>query len=152
MGGRTGLLTESTAREAAQQAWRDAMSIWQQAELMQVGPAGGMGMVTAGETLRDRICSLTMVNTCRVDQELVAENFGSPSFFDTALVNVMGLDALEYLLFHVTEDNTCPPQATINTSSQWVQFGADERRRSTGGVRRMRTQLPRKFAPSRMTW
>lgn len=124
--GAVGTPTEATTREAAQQAWRDAMSIWQRAELMQVGPAGAMGSVSGGETLRDEIYSWPVVSTCRVDQELVAGNFGSPGFFEGALVNVYGLDALEYLLFYAAEQNTCPPQSPINASGQWAALGAAE--------------------------
>ncbi len=127
--GALGTSNEATAREAAQQAWRGAMSVWQRAELMQVGPAGAMGTFTGGMTLRDEIYSWPVVSTCRVDQELVAGNFGTPDFFKNALVNVYGLDALEYLLFYAAEQNTCAPQSSINASGQWAALGAAEIRR-----------------------
>ncbi len=123
-----GTATEATARETAGQAWRDAMSIWQQAELMQVGPAGVMGAVTGGETLRDKIYSWPVVNTCRIDQELVAGNYGAPGFFqdEKTLVNVYGLDALEYLIFRTADANTCAPASPINAGGQWNALGTAE--------------------------
>ena len=109
----------SDDRDAAQQAWRDAMSVWQRAELMQIGPAGVMGDVAGGEDLRLEIYSYPLVNPCRVDQELVEGAYVDTSALSKELVNVRGLDALEYLLFYDGQSNACAPQNDINSSGSW---------------------------------
>jgi predicted lipoprotein len=119
---------EGDKREAARAAWRAAMSTWQQAELMQLGPAAPSGRSTGGQSLRDELYSWPTVNPCRVDQELVADRFESPGFFDTGLVNTYGLVALEYLLFHDGPQNSCPPQVIINTQGSWAQLSSTELR------------------------
>ena len=80
------------------------MAVWQQLELLQVGPAGLMGTVAGGDSLRDAIYSWPTVNTCRVDQESARRGFLN---LGAALVNVRGLDALEHLLFTTSADHTC---------------------------------------------
>lgn len=109
-------------RAAAQAAWRDAAASWQQAELMQVGPAGmsgtGCGVVGAME-LRDEIYSWNLTSTCRIDQETVADAHADTALLDAELVNVRGLDAMEYLLFVETDDNTCGALSPINDEGTW---------------------------------
>jgi uncharacterized protein len=106
-------------RDAARQAWRDAMRIWQRAEVMQVGPAGVMGVAPAGQDLRDQIYSWPLVNRCRVDTEVVEGHYSSEIAFAIELVNVRGLDAMEYLLFEDASGNACAPQNDINQSGAW---------------------------------
>lgn len=118
--------TSMEKRDLAQQAWRDAMTSWQYAEVMQLGPAGVMGEVAGGEDLRDLIYSWPLSNSCRVDQELAKNVFGEPSFFSTQLVNVRGLDALEYALFYTEEDNSCAPNASLNSGSDWSALSIEE--------------------------
>lgn len=117
-------------RQEAQAAWKNVMRTWQEAELMQLGPTGlpemaGTGM-TGGLGLRDEIYSWHNTNSCRVDQELVANRFGDAGYFGTVLVNAYGLDALEYLLFNEAAENTCAPQATINANGSWAALSAQE--------------------------
>lgn len=114
-------------RDAARSAWRAAMATWQELEPMQVGPAGVSTVTTRGEGLRDEIYSWPVVNPCRVDQEVVSKNYANANFFQTALVNVYGLDAIEYLLFAEGDQNACAPQAAINADGSWAALGADER-------------------------
>jgi predicted lipoprotein len=109
---------------AAQDAWRAAMDAWQRAEVLQIGPAGSSGSARGGLDLRDEVYSWPTVNPCRVDQELVEGDFGSAAFFDDNLVNVYGLDALEYLLFH-PGPNACAGQHPINEDGTWDGLGAD---------------------------
>ena len=104
---------------ALEEAWRIAMAAWQQAEMLQVGPAGNSSKVVAGDNIRDEIYSWPTVNSCRVDQELVEEVYDSSSFFSDELVNVYGLDAVEYLIFSQSADNTCPSVVHLNTSGSW---------------------------------
>lgn len=105
--------------QAAQAAWSDAMQIWQRAEMFQVGPAGAMGATVGGEDLRDQIYSWPLTNACRVDQELVEQNYADADAFGSEPINVRGLDALEYLLFYGGTDNDCTPLSTINTDGSW---------------------------------
>lgn len=116
-------------RDAARQAWIDAMAIWEEAEVFLFGPAGPPPGVTtdfAGEMmLRDAIYSFPFTTTCRIDQETVEEVFADPDAFASENVNVRGLDALEYLLFVESTENTCGPTATINSEGTWAALGAD---------------------------
>lgn len=111
-----------TDLEAARNAWFEAMRIWQQAELMLVGPAGAMDLVAGGEDLRDAIYSWPIVNRCRVDQELVGGAYVDVDTFANENVNVLGLDALEALLFVEGDENGCAPNSSINTSGAWTEI------------------------------
>lgn len=112
------------ALDDARAAWLSAMDAWQEAEVMQVGPAGSSVVpVIGGRDLRDEIYSWTAVNRCRVDQETVKGGWESPDFFQVSLVNAYGLDALETLLFS-GPSNACPPQVDINSTGSWDALGA----------------------------
>jgi len=113
----------STEREAAQQAWRVTMGSWQQMELMQIGPAGASLTAVGGQDLRDEIYSWPTTNPCRVDQETAEEDWDSSDFFELNLVNVIGLDAMEGLLFGSLIDNACPPQVPPNSDDAWETLG-----------------------------
>lgn len=113
-------------QEAAQAAWYTAMASWQRLEVMQLGPAGSSLKVVGGEDVRDAVYSWPTTNPCRVDQEVVAEAWTQAGYFDTALVNVQGLAALERLLFAQDAENVCPPQVEINSSGSWDALGDDE--------------------------
>jgi predicted lipoprotein len=115
----------SAAQASAQEAWRATMAAWQEAELLQLGPAGSSLRVTGGVDLRDRVYSWPTVNRCRVDQETVAGAWDSPDFMATSLVNVLGLDALEVLLFSPEGENGCPGQVDINASGAWDALGPE---------------------------
>jgi len=91
---------------AAQNSWREAMNVWQQAEMMQVGP------LVAGEgALRDAIYSWPIENTCGVDLDI--------TYFKSDSVNGQSYDitkrtasrksmvALEYLLFNDNLNHSC---------------------------------------------
>ena len=94
----------AASRDAVEAAYGDAARALQHVELLQLGPAAGSAGVQ-GEFLRDELYSWPAVNTCRIDQELVAGEYGAPDFTDTRLVNVYGFDALEYLLFNDSAEN-----------------------------------------------
>jgi predicted lipoprotein len=66
------------------------------------------------------------VNPCRVDQEIVEQSWGDADFFDVNLVNVVGLDALEYLLFVDASGNSCAPQVDINDDGLWAAIPGEE--------------------------
>ena len=121
-------------RQEAQTRWREAMVAWQRVELMQVGPAGAVGVRVGGEGLREQLYSFPIRSTCRVDQELVSEAYLEPDWAENAPFNVKGLDALEHLLFNDSLENTCPEQVKINREGEWTQVVGDvqvlNRRRS----------------------
>jgi predicted lipoprotein len=118
-------------RDAAREAWRSATEVWQRAELMQVGPAGvmpsesGMTGVLGGEGIRDRIYSWPLVNPCRIDQVTVDQGYEGPESLAGELVNVRGLDAMEYLLFKGDTENSCPPNLPINAEGKWSDLGTE---------------------------
>ncbi len=118
-----------TNRAAAQQAWIDAMATWETAEMFVFGPAGPPPGVTAdfvGEMmLRDAIYSYPFTNTCRIDLETVEGAFSDPDAFASEVVSVLGLDAMQYLLFTESTENTCEPTSAINTDGSWAALGAD---------------------------
>ena len=83
----SGAADVDATREAAQQAWREAMVAWQVVEVMQLGPAGSSFAAVGGEDLRDEIYSWPTVNTCRIDQELVLGEYASDTFTQTRLAS-----------------------------------------------------------------
>lgn len=96
----------TVARDNAKQAWRNAINIWQQAEVMKVGPlADNNGL------LRDKIYSWPVVNSCSVDFEVV--NFragvvnGQPYNIANRTPSRRGLAAIEYLLFNEQLNHSC---------------------------------------------
>ena len=114
-------------------AWGDAMAVWQRAEVLQVGPAGSMTTVLGGEDRRSEIYSWSTVNPCRVCQELTEDAHTNVDGFASELVNVRGLDALEYLLFSELETNECKAASSINKDGTWqalVDEGALPARRA----------------------
>ncbi len=102
---------EASALEQAQAAWKTAMNDWQQAEMTQFGP-----LANGGGQLRNNIYSWPLVNTCSVDQEVIAAEASDYSINNRA-VDRRGLDALEYILFSETLNHTCA--ANITAVSGW---------------------------------
>lgn len=115
---------DAAALEAAQAAYQTFMDGWQRADVIQVGPAAA-GSRPGGMRLRERIYSWPQVNPCRVDQEVGKGTTEAEDLGATRLVNVFGLDALEYLLFHAGDRNQCPLQVPPNSDGAWSDIGAD---------------------------
>jgi len=115
-------------RMAAQVAWIETIGIWQRAEMFLIGAAGMSGTqgVVGGMDLRDDIYSFPTTSTCRVDQETVEQAYTNVDAFAGELVNVRGLDELEYLLFAPTTANTCLDTDAINTEGTWAALGDAE--------------------------
>ncbi|HZO11796.1 MAG TPA: imelysin family protein [Polyangiaceae bacterium] len=107
-------------REALEDAWRDAMAIWEQAEVMLVGPAGDSGATAGGRDLRHEIYSWPLVNRCLTDQKLVSGEYLDPEAFKNQLITARGLAALEYLIFNQSTQNACSPQSSINAQGTWA--------------------------------
>jgi uncharacterized protein len=111
--------------EAARAAWLELNQVWQRAELMQVGPAGIVGRRIGGADLRDKIYSYPAINACRVDQVIHSQAYAEDGWADSALFNVQGLDALEYLLYNESVDNQCPAAVSLNRTGLWAPLAAD---------------------------
>jgi predicted lipoprotein len=96
----------SATRDNAKAAWRSTMNVWQQAELMKVGP-----LVDNEGLLRDKIYSWPVVNSCSIDFEVV--NFkagivnGQPFNIANRTPSRRGLAAIEYLLFNEQLNHSC---------------------------------------------
>ena len=112
------------AKAGAQAAFATASTIWQELEVMQVGPAASTltGADAGAADLRDEIYSWPTVNPCRVDQETVREAFRDEGYHEVNLVNAYGLDALEHLLW-AGDANACPGQVDINSEGTWNALG-----------------------------
>ncbi len=105
-------------RDAARLAFRDAMDVWQRAEVMQVGPALPVGSA-GGAGHRDEIYSWDLTSYCRVDQETVSGDYADVDLFGLEVINARGLDAIEYLLFHEGDVSLCGPAIDIISSGAW---------------------------------
>ncbi len=144
---------DAADRQAVQDAWNEAMQVWQRAEMFQIGPAGAMGAVVGGEDLRDQIYSWPITNACRVDQELVEQNYTEADAFASEPVNVRGLDALEYLLFYDGTDNACAPNSTINTDGSWSALDeAELEKRRAEYAHTLAIDLTRRATALREAW
>jgi predicted lipoprotein len=101
------------------------MDSWQVLEAMRFGPAAPRSF-PGGADLRDQIYSWPLVSRCAVEEELVAQGYGSPSF-SSSLVNRRGLAALEYLLFYEGGNTACPSSSPIVSGGGWAALEAAER-------------------------
>ncbi len=117
--------TDPTGQTKAKEAWTKAIDIWQKAELFQFGPAGPTTM-PGGQGLRDSLYSWPLVSRCLVDQNIVSKAYEAPNFGTTALINMRGLAAAEYLLFYTGTDNACSPASGINASGSWAALSPVE--------------------------
>ncbi|MDC3953946.1 imelysin family protein [Polyangium jinanense] len=112
-------------RVEAQAAWVKAIDLWQRAEPFQFGP-GGPTNTPGGQGLRDTLYSWPLVSRCLVEQNIVSKAYEAPDFGTTALINMRGLAAAEYLLFYTGTDNACSPATGINATGSWAALSADE--------------------------
>jgi predicted lipoprotein len=137
---------------AAQTAWVDTMAAMQGLEPMQIGPAGDVGVLTGGQGLRDRWYSWPTTRPCGVDTTVVNENYAAPTFLDDALVDLVGLDAMETLLFS-GPDNACAAPAEINMRGTWAALGdAEVARRRAAYAARLATGIQQAAERARAAW
>lgn len=143
----------ATERAAAQTAWIDAFLAWQVAELHQLGPAGSSLAVEGGEDVRDAVYSWPTVNRCQVDQATHDEAYAASDFFDTALVPVVGLDALEVLLFAPEGLNGCLASVAMNKDGTWAALGeAEIQARRAAYADRLAERLVTQVGALRTAW
>ncbi len=125
------LATQETEQESvaillqnAQQQWRDTMDVWQQAEMMLLGP-----LVEQDGLLRDKIYSWPIVNSCAVDYDVVYFESGTvngqPYDISQRTPSRKGLAALDYLLFSPSLEHSC--SATAPPPS-WDNFDESTRK------------------------
>lgn len=86
---------------SAKQSWRDAMAVWQIAEVMQIGP-----LVDNNNDLRNKIYSWPDTSACALDQDVVLAEQASYDI-NTRTSSRKGLDAIEYLLFNPNLNHSC---------------------------------------------
>lgn len=111
--------TNDPALDAARDAWKEAMTVWQHAELMQVGP-----LRENSGARRDTIYSWPATSSCEVDQDVIlAEESGYDISGRTP--KRRGLDALGYILFTDTPDHTCP--GAVEVTQGWDDRGEADR-------------------------
>ena len=115
-------LDGATAKQEAQERWLDATTIWQELEVMQVGPAASSVFPIEGRDLRDEIYSWPTVSACRIDQRTADETWVRDDYFEQNLVNSYGLDALEHLLF-AGSSSACPSQVVPVSDGSWDELG-----------------------------
>lgn len=110
---------------AARSGWRETMALWQQLELLQVGP-----LIENGGAERNRIYaygSSAPLSSCAVDQAVVLAEDESFDLSSRSF-NSRGLAALEYLLFRDELSHTCPAQ--IPQTAHWNSRPESERRQA----------------------
>ncbi|MCK8044818.1 imelysin family protein [Shewanella sp. 1CM18E] len=115
-------LTQTSA--TAQQSWRNTMSVWQQAEMMQLGP-----LTFDDGALRNKIYSWPVTSRCGVDLDVVSfENNdinGTPYDIASRTPARKGMVALEYLLFNPSFEHSCTGNST---PAGWDNRTDDDRR------------------------
>lgn len=96
----------TTKKEAAQTQWRATMDVWQQAELMLLGP-----LKDNDSSLRNKIYSWPILNHCAVDYDVVYFSEGTvngqPYDITLRTPSRKGLAALDYLLFNPNLNHSC---------------------------------------------
>jgi uncharacterized protein len=112
-------------RTAARDAWKETVGLWQQAEVLRMGPASA-ATNPGGQGVRDLVYSWPLVSRCLVEQTLVSEGFAESDFKTDALINIRGLAAMEYNLFYEPAENACGPASGINTSGAWSSIAGAE--------------------------
>lgn len=113
-----------TTLQQARETWRLAMLDWSRSELFQFGPAGSLSQSAGkdpyeGRGIRDLIYAWPSTSACRVDEQLITQNYDSRGM-SSVLISGRGLFALEYLLFSSAEDSACVPSSS--TAVEWAKL------------------------------
>ena len=117
-----GSATEMSARSAAQDSFLSAMSTWQTAEMMLLGP-----LADNDRAIRNQIYSYASAtrNPCAIDQAIVLSQNDGFNLANRSL-NHRGLDSLEYLLFNDDLTHRCPSRITETVG--WNDLPENERK------------------------
>lgn len=107
---------------AAQTSWREAMNIWQQAEMMQLEP-----LLNGDGALRNNIYSWPDKNTCGVDLDVTYFKEGTvngqPYDITKRIASRKSMVAMEYLLFNDKLAHSCTgptkPEGWNNQTEQY---------------------------------
>lgn len=116
------------ASAAVRDAWLAATASWQEAEVIQFGPAAA-ALDPGGLGLRDLVYSWPLVARCKVDEQTVSRFYEREAFFGSSSESPSSgrtLHALEYLLFFSGTGNGCSAFSTINSTRSWNKLSADE--------------------------
>ena len=122
-------VSDNTLLTTAQEKWKSNMSVYQQTELFQFGPAGSSSGTIGGQDYRNLIYSWPSTSQCGADTQLTNQNYANSSFLGGSLVNVKGLDILEYLLFDIDSTNACSDGHTINFDGTWNTITSELKQR-----------------------
>lgn len=116
--------TASSQQQSAQADWKAMADVWQQAELMQIGP-----LTDNAYALRNSIYSWSVVSTCGVDQDVVyfqQGNINGATYqLNQRTDNRRGIDALEHLLFSQNLDHSC--SGNVGPLADWNIRSNNER-------------------------
>ena len=110
---------------SAQNAWRETIGVWQQLEMMQVGPAGRR-TVPGGKDLRKAIYPYPYNDRCEIDRNLTSESYATD--LAELPLETKGLWAAEYLLFNTEEINACESTDDINANGSWDALDTNTKR------------------------
>jgi predicted lipoprotein len=116
------------ASAAARDAWAAAMATWEEAEVLQFGPAAP-ALSPGGRGLRDLVYSWPLVARCKVDEQTVSRFYEREAFLGSPGASASAgrtLHALEYLLFYSGIDNGCTSYASINATGSWTKLAPEE--------------------------
>ena len=109
----------------AQSSWQQTMDLWQQIEVMKLGP-----LITNSSILSSNIYSWPASNSCSVDQDslyFAAGNInGTPYDISRRTPTRRGLDSLEYLLYNTSLEHSC--SATTPILESWATMNSEQRR------------------------
>lgn len=112
---------------AAQEAFRDALLVWERAELFQVGPAAEETNFNPGaQGFRAEIYSFKDKNPCVVDRTLVNKSYESKSFAEDVYAYGRDLSAIERLLFSNPLKSACPETDRVVTAAAWQELRETE--------------------------
>ncbi len=114
-----------TSLTAAKTSWQQAMAVWQEIEVMQIGP-----LLANSSTLRNNIYSWPVVSSCGVDQDTMyfANGDINGTVYDISrrTATRRGLDALEYLLFNPILSHSCKTTPTV--LNDWNKKSTEQQR------------------------
>ncbi|HEY6557347.1 MAG TPA: imelysin family protein [Polyangiaceae bacterium] len=112
---------DATKRENARVAWRDAINVWEEAELFSFGPAAAV-TEPGGKDFRSLIYAWPLNGRCKVDEQTVSRFYETPDFFGPpthSTITGRTLQAVEYLAYYEGMDNGCHQLSPINTQHTW---------------------------------